>query len=487
LEHLGLGWPKAIAADGGTVVIAYRMGGNTVYIRRSTDRGSSWTDLGAAYNGDSRGLAATDFGVHSIWQDGTGFGLELFYRRSTDGGLSWSPEMQASSFDGENSQSPRISANESGNVFLVWNDQKYGGFFGGTILLKRSEDNGASWKSEHIISQFATALFPRVFSKGSVVAVTWDNDDEDLGAIRLRMSFDSGDTWTSIIEVAPVEEMGGMSDIWIQDSTIHMVWGSDKVSNSEIYYKQGHFSISDQPPVVYAESTHVQPDGSIHLIALARDCNILTGSNGVESVALMYSHDGLTFLPLGLSHDTADTYSTDIPSSVTAEGFWSFLRAKDSTGNVTDTDVRYTLPQVLVQPGWNMVSIPMRAVDSSKGALFVNATSPAFSFDGRYARSETLKTGVGYWLKYDAEERVVLNGTPSFNLDVPVSAGWNMIGSVTRPVAVSSIEQIPDSILASGFVEYNVSIGYVPTDTLLPTRGYWVKSVQAGRLLLHAP
>jgi hypothetical protein len=286
LEHLGLGWPKAIAADGGTVVIAYRTGGNTVYIRRSTDRGSSWTDLGAAYNGDSRGLAATDFGVHSIWQDGTGFGLELFYRRSTDGGLSWSPEMQASSFDGENSQNPSIAANKSGNVYLVWNDQKYGGFFGGTILLRRSEDNGATWGTEQIISQYETAFYPRIFAKGSIVAVTWDNDDEDLGAILLRISFDFGETWTAMIETSPVSEMGGTSDVWIQDSTIHIVWGSDKVSNSEIYYKQGHFSISDQPPVVYAESTHVQPDGSIHLVALARDCSILTGSNGAESVAL---------------------------------------------------------------------------------------------------------------------------------------------------------------------------------------------------------
>jgi hypothetical protein len=57
-----------------------------------------------------------------------------------------------------------------------------------------------------------------------------------------------------------------------------------------------------------------------------------------------------------------------------------------------------------------------------------------------------------------------------------------MIGSISSPVGVGSIVQLPGGIVVSPY--YGFSTGYVPATTIEPMRGYWVKVNQNGQLIL---
>jgi hypothetical protein len=65
---------------------------------------------------------------------------------------------------------------------------------------------------------------------------------------------------------------------------------------------------------------------------------------------------------------------------------------------------------------------------------------------------------------------------------LPVTEGWNLIGSIATPVAVSQITSDPPGISTSRFFGY--ADAYFPSDSILPGKGYWVKAWSPGVLHL---
>lgn len=57
-----------------------------------------------------------------------------------------------------------------------------------------------------------------------------------------------------------------------------------------------------------------------------------------------------------------------------------------------------------------------------------------------------------------------------------------MVGSISVPVAASSITSIPPGVVTSKFFGYDHT--YYMSDTLFPSRGYWVKVDQPAKLIL---
>ncbi|TLY31123.1 MAG: T9SS type A sorting domain-containing protein, partial [Ignavibacteria bacterium] len=101
------------------------------------------------------------------------------------------------------------------------------------------------------------------------------------------------------------------------------------------------------------------------------------------------------------------------------------------------------------------------------------------SYSAGYVRSDTLKPGIGYWLK---SQQTSIIGCP-LTLDTIVLAnGWNMIGSLSSAVSVASIVSIPDTLLSSPYFEYTNS--YTVADSIRPGKGYWIRSRGSGRLVL---
>lgn len=138
----------------------------------------------------------------------------------------------------------------------------------------------------------------------------------------------------------------------------------------------------------------------------------------------------------------------------------------------------------VVMGGWNLVSIPLNVSDYRGSSLYPDAVSPAYGYSpgSGYVIRDTLENGVGYWLKFAAADTVSMTGTVRNYDTIHVSAGWNLIGSISQSVTTDSIVQIPSNIIISDY--YGYGGGYSPAAALVPGRGYWVRAAQAGMLVL---
>lgn len=137
-----------------------------------------------------------------------------------------------------------------------------------------------------------------------------------------------------------------------------------------------------------------------------------------------------------------------------------------------------------VNQGWNITSLSVVTENNTVSGVFPTAISGAFAYDpsAGYVPSSVLGPGKGYWLKFGAADDVMFVGSAIYRDTIGVHAGWNMIGAISWPVPVENISTTPDTIKVSHFFGYER--GYHILDTLLPTKGYWVKSNSDGAIIL---
>ncbi len=141
--------------------------------------------------------------------------------------------------------------------------------------------------------------------------------------------------------------------------------------------------------------------------------------------------------------------------------------------------------QVSVRAGWNMVSVPVRRTDL-KTTLFPTAQSSAFTYrNGAYAVDTMLTLGPAYWLKFASAQTIPVFGGFVYETEFPVTPGWNMIGSVIKPINVSAIISEPANNISSPYYEYGAS-GYANATQIRPGLGYWIKVKSAGKLKISA-
>jgi len=141
----------------------------------------------------------------------------------------------------------------------------------------------------------------------------------------------------------------------------------------------------------------------------------------------------------------------------------------------------YTQPNLQVEPlhydsiqvdaGWNLLSLPVIVADGRKSSLFPTAISDAFIYENSYLPKDTLENGFGFWLKFDSAETIYITGDMIYSGTIDVRTGWNMIGSLTVPIAVSMIKSEPPDIISSEYFGYNQSGVYQETDTIRPGKG----------------
>lgn len=137
-----------------------------------------------------------------------------------------------------------------------------------------------------------------------------------------------------------------------------------------------------------------------------------------------------------------------------------------------------------VKDGWNMISMPLSDSNNAKASIFPTAISSAFAYQEGYVTEDSLMPGKGYWLKFDSAEGVNISGVLIAAETVAVSQHWNMIGSISSPVAVSNITSSPGGIVTSPFFGFAGS--YSVAHSIRPGKAYWVKANQAGKLILSA-
>jgi hypothetical protein len=226
---------------------------------------------------------------------------------------------------------------------------------------------------------------------------------------------------------------------WIvkQDSPLatfgHIRWSNSAFANKFIveYDSVGTF-----------DATGSIPDNDVFRVILDRS----TGS-----IQFQYPSVGLggndTLNLIGLNAD-----SLKHPGPITPYNHFNKDRYPIETHPHNNLCVTYNpvLFQVAATDGWNMVSVASNPPSHSKPFLYPTAVSPS-AF-----------------------------GTPMSTVDDTLFAGWNMVGSVTTPVPVSSLTTTPPGIVSSPYFGFSGS--YFVATTLTPGKGAWVKTTGAGKL-----
>lgn len=153
--------------------------------------------------------------------------------------------------------------------------------------------------------------------------------------------------------------------------------------------------------------------------------------------------------------------------------FWSFV----TQAGVTNV---YTLVR-----SWNTVSLPLNVNDASVSTLLPGASSSVYRYvpNSGYQIVDTLRKGFGYWVKFDSAAQLSISGLPRQSDTLQLTAGWNLMGTLTEPIAVGSIVEAPPGLVISAYYGYDSA--YVQVDTLIPAGGYWVKAGTNGMLILE--
>ena len=242
--------------------------------------------------------------------------------------------------------------------------------------------------------------------------------------------------------------------------------------------------------VMRVTGSHRSGVASTH--SINRYFNVLPAVNSGLNAAVVFGYDTLE-----LVQTTENAATLSLWSSSDGSTFWSSIPATNTPAQhrlsaagvnslqfyLTAADANNILGSGAfayhLNTNWNMVSLPLTVPDYRKSTLFPTATSHAFTYQGSYLIKDTMKNALGYWLKFPAAETVFVSGASRTLDTVPVIEGWNMIGSISNPVYRSSITQMPGGIVHSNFFGYN-GASYVIIDTVVPGKGYWVKTTGTG-------
>jgi len=144
---------------------------------------------------------------------------------------------------------------------------------------------------------------------------------------------------------------------------------------------------------------------------------------------------------------------------------------------------------VVVRTGWNFLSNPVITLNDSLPLLFPSCLcgSPyAFCYvpgTGYVAHCCRLLRGRGVVVRCGGDTAYI-TGQAIIRDSIAVVAGWNLIGSISFPVDVSTIVSGPPGIRLSEFFGFEGM--YVVADSIRPGHGYWVKVSSSGKLILAA-
>ena len=190
------------------------------------------------------------------------------------------------------------------------------------------------------------------------------------------------------------------------------------------------------------------------------------------------SNQRFTFIPdFGYLVDSVILDGQKIDSTV---GYTFFIVSTNHSIRVTFKPSEYSIE---VSAGWNMVSLPVTPIDYLKVNLFPTSQSNAYTFSSTYIGKDTLKNALGYWLKFGESQNVPILGMFRSSDSVDVTAGWNMIGSISSPIQTTNITTTPGTLVNSSYYSYQG--GYVLADTIKPGKAYWVKVSNDGKLYLN--
>ena len=181
----------------------------------------------------------------------------------------------------------------------------------------------------------------------------------------------------------------------------------------------------------------------------------------------MGDYNGMVYSPTGLLYPIwADS----------RHGNWDIFTAP--------ADIKTVSTSVL--NGWQTLSIPVVITNFTKSIVWPTSTGDAYSYCGSgYVNEDILENGPGYYVKFGSTETVSYAGGIFEQYEIPVCEDWNIVGSITETVPISTNVCLypEENEFTSPFYIY--SNGYRLTNYITSGRGHWVKVAMDGSLLVN--
>ncbi|MBI4548056.1 MAG: T9SS type A sorting domain-containing protein [Ignavibacteriae bacterium] len=471
-------------------------------VKKSTNGGSTWgnyVEIPSAGDPDKNHMAidVTNSSyqnyIYVAYTDFTTSPFPIRLSRSTNGGTSYSTPVNISTTvtGGSHSQGVHLSIGSSGQLYAVWavyDDWGPGVYGEDGIGFNKSTNGGSSWLASPVRILNITGIrdwwtyknttgqlirvnsFPSMAvdqSGGSYnghMYLVWADRRYGDPDILLSKSSDDGTTWTTPIRVNK-DTQGNGRDQWMPWVTVN----TDGVVNvTFLDSRNDNTSPVNQMTEAWAAQSY---DG---------------GANFRE-----YRISDYAFMPYPVY---SNGYMGDYNAISSNKGY-AFPVWSDNTTVINNTAIyqadlerfgTYKVVPPLVA-NWNMVGVPVVVHDFAKAAVYPSSISSASRWDTTcqcYVVTDPLKNGEGYWIKFPAGASETNLGAPIYSYAMRVANLWNMIGSISKNVATSSVVQNPPGIVISSYFKYNN--GYVAVTTLEAGLGFWVKCNGSGTLTLIA-
>lgn len=178
--------------------------------------------------------------------------------------------------------------------------------------------------------------------------------------------------------------------------------------------------------------------------------------------------------PVTLTDDADDLHLVvDTEDDVSPEGNEDNNGLAQTVAAAEDAQI-----QLVLQEGWNMVSIPLRLDDSATSSIFPGAEAvytwnPATK---SYFMPDEIEPRVAYWVAMSSQTSIDLVGPPVVEYVTDLVRGWHMLGSVHGHVAMfeDPLDAPSDSVEGFAYSWNAQTRSYDLHTSLVQGLGYWV-------------
>jgi len=235
---------KIVIDTNGNIYAVYSYS-NQVYCRKSSDDGTTWTDLGlpivSGYNQAVPSIAIDSLNnLHVVWQ-----GTDSSYTANTQikyskfNGTTWSSWINIQPISSYNQVTSSIAIDSLNNLHVVWN-----GYDSSNISyyqIKYSKFNGTTWSSWINIQAISGyhQLSPSITidSLNNLYVVWYGTDSTNSSYNQIKYSKFNGTTWSSWINMQTISSYSQYYPSIAIDSlnNLHVVWRGFDSSNAANY------------------------------------------------------------------------------------------------------------------------------------------------------------------------------------------------------------------------------------------------------------
>jgi len=233
----------AIAARGDTVYLVWRsdcLGTSTIYFDKSTDSGNTWgTDVQITDSDSGAIMPALALGkdgtIYVSWTDFRHITRQIYFAKSTDGGSIFTPGVHVQSATPDKQQYSSIAVNDSGYIFIAYEDFRNLATTAIDIYCSRSTDGGNSFEPSVRVDDCPDSIAqwgPCVAAKDSNVYISWTDFRTQYingSKIFFAKSINLGATFEPNVLVVDTVGMPirveSNSSLVVDNSRIYVSWG----------------------------------------------------------------------------------------------------------------------------------------------------------------------------------------------------------------------------------------------------------------------